>query len=61
MTKDMMPKKTALKDLIKAMKGLDLERVKGYKKAKDEEPAIEATQVSREEAERLKEKFEDED
>lgn len=57
--KDHMPKKAALKDLMKAMKSLDLEKVKGYKSSKDEEPSIEATQVSREEAEKLKKKFED--
>ena len=60
--KDNMPKKAALKDLVKAMKSLDLEKVKGYKKAKDEEPMIEATQMSREQADKLKKKFEqDED
>ena len=60
--KDHMPKKAALKDLMQAMKSLDLEKVKGYKKAKDEEPMIEATQMSREQADKLKKKLEqDED
>jgi len=54
-----MPKKTALKDLIKAMKSLDLEKVKGYKKADDAEASITATQVSREQAKELMEEDED--
>ena len=56
-----MPKKSALKDLIKAMKSLDLEKVKGYKKADDDEAAITATEVSEKEAKKIKKKFEEED
>ena len=59
--KDHMPKKSALKHLMQAMKSLDLEKVKGYKKAKDEEPSVEATKVSREEADKLKKKFEEDE
>ena len=49
-----MPKKAALKALVKAMKELDLAKVKGYKKADDDMPAIEATHVSKEQANKLK-------
>jgi hypothetical protein len=37
-----MPKKEALIDIVKAMKGLRIEKMKGYKKSSDEEPSIEA-------------------
>jgi hypothetical protein len=58
---NMMPKKAALKDLMKAMRGMDLEKVKGYKKAKDEEPVVTATQVSPAEAKKLKKAFKKDD
>jgi hypothetical protein len=53
--KDMMlPKKAALTALVKAMKGLDLEKVKGYTKSDDDTPAMEATEVKGKEADKLK-------
>lgn len=36
----MMPKKEALKSLIKAMKEMRLEKIKGYQKEDDEIPAM---------------------
>ena len=35
-------KQKALVSLMDTMKGLELEKMKGYRKAKDEKPAIEA-------------------
>ena len=37
-----LPKKEALKGLIAAMKGMQLEKIKGYKKKDDDMPAVEA-------------------
>jgi hypothetical protein len=58
---DGKPKKAALKDLIKFMKSMDLEKVKGYKKSKDDEPAITATQISPKDAKKLKKAFRDDE
>jgi hypothetical protein len=40
MPKDMMPKKSALKSLIKAMKGLQMKKIQGYKETDDDIPAM---------------------
>lgn len=36
----MMPKKEALKSLIKTMREMQLEKIKGYSKGEDEIPAM---------------------
>ena len=60
---DGMPKKEALMGIIKAMKELKLEKLKGYKKAEDEEPSmeVEVEEVSKEKADKIKDMFGDED
>lgn len=62
---DIAPKKEALKGIISVMKELKLEKMKGYKKAKDEEPSVEMEmhQLDKKKSDKLKqairEKFKD--
>lgn len=52
MKSDLMPKKAALKSLIKTMREMQLDKIKGYSKVDDEIPAMVAE---------VKKKKEDED
>ena len=55
----MVPKKEALKGIIKAMKELKVEKMEGYTKQDDEKPAIEVEmhRLDKEKAKKLKEKL----
>ncbi len=49
--KSEMPKKSALKGLIKTMKALNLEKIEGYRKKDDPMPSMSAVKGPRDEEE----------